>query len=103
MNPENPPLLDENPSKKNITDSEENKTDITFLMYHSDTPLYSLGFSNRKTSNLTVAIGSHLPTNKNSIMILEVPANKQEINRTKIIPQPYPSTMIKFHPKPDVL
>ena len=81
---------------------EEAKTESHFLMHESEVPLYSLGFSNRQSPNLTIAIGSYLNSDKNSIYLLEVPANKSVIKCTKKIPQPYPSTMIKFHPQPHV-
>ena len=81
---------------------EQSQAESHFLMYESEVPLYSLGFSNRQSPNLTIAIGSYLNNDKNSIYILEVPANKSMIKCTKKIPQPYPSTMIKFHPQPHV-
>lgn len=81
---------------------EEPKSESHFLMHESEVPLYSLGFSNRQTPNLTIAVGSYLSNDKNSIYILEVPPSKNQIQCTKEIQQPFPSTMIKFHPIPNV-
>ncbi len=72
--------------------------ECSFLSYESESALYALGFSNNRSQNLRVALGTYIESDNNAIKILEVPENKQSVSLMAQVEHQYPPTKIKFHP-----
>lgn len=83
-------------------DPAEDAPGPNYLIHESEFPLYALGFSNQGGNNFNIAVGSFLASDQNMISLLEVPPGHNQILCRRLIPQPYPCTMIRFHPNPAV-